>query len=84
MSQALWCDAIFVRDFRTFGDLSVPALLKTAAILHEVYLSYDVVLFILRELDRRSGGTLVARYNDALRRSPPTQRQFMNLKEDIS
>lgn len=84
MSQALWCDAIFVRDFRTFGDLSVPALLKTAAILHEVYLSYDVVLFILRELDRRSGGTLAARYNDALRRSPPTQRQFMNLKEDIS
>jgi len=83
MSQVLWADAIFVRDFRTLGDLSELALLKAAAILHEVYLSYDVVLFILKELDSRGGGDFSSRYSHALQRFPPTARQFMNLKENI-
>ena len=81
MSQALWADAVFVRDFTNLSNLTDMQLLKFATILHDVYLSYDFVLFILNELDRRNETPLSERYKDAKRRQPPRQRLFMNLKE---
>ena len=83
MSQVLWADAVFVRDFTQLDSVSDTRLLKTAAILHEVYLSYDFVLFFLNELDRRNGNDLATRYIHALQRHPPSQWLFMNLKEHI-
>jgi len=83
MSQVLWADAIFVRDFTQLDRFSDTQLLKTAAILHEVYLSTDFVLFCLNALDHRNGTDLAARYIGALQRHPSNQRLFMNLKEHI-
>ena len=42
VSQFLWADAVFVRDFRRIDDLSPAKLLQTAIVLHEVYLSPDL------------------------------------------
>ncbi len=83
MSQVLWADAVFVRDFTQLDRFSDAQLLKTAVILHESYISYDFVLFILNELDSRNGSDFAGRYTSALQKAPFNQRMFMNLKEHI-
>ena len=62
LSQIVWADAIFVKDFTRLDLLSDAQLLKMAAILHECYRSFDLVLHLLTELDRRTHGSLAARY----------------------
>jgi len=37
MSQMLWGDAVYVRDFMAFDRLAPVALLKLACIVHECY-----------------------------------------------
>ncbi len=54
-SQLLWADAIFVRDFTRLERLDSDQLLRLAVILHDCYRSHDLVLFLLREYDRRTG-----------------------------
>lgn len=54
-SQLLWADAIFVRDFTRLDLLDADQLLRLAVILHDCYRSHDLVLFLLREYDRRTG-----------------------------
>jgi hypothetical protein len=47
MSQFLWVDAVFVCDFFKLNLYTPEHLLRAAAILHEVYCSYDLVhLFV--------------------------------------
>lgn len=58
ISQMLWADAIFVRDFTRLDRLSDRQLLKLAALLHQIYQSMDLALLVLREHDRRNGGHL--------------------------
>ncbi len=62
MSQLVWADAIFVRDFTRLDALADHQLLATAAILHDCYGSFDLALHLLTEHDRRSGATLSAVY----------------------
>ncbi len=62
LSQLLWADAVFVRDFTKPEAFSDRQLLATAAILHDCYQSVDLVLHLLTEHDRRSGGNLGSRY----------------------
>lgn len=62
VSQELWCDALYVRDFMAFDRLTPVQLLKLAAILHEDYASYDLAAAALGEHDRRSGADLQAQY----------------------
>jgi hypothetical protein len=62
LSQIVWADAIFVKDFTRLDRLSDRQLLNTAAIMHECYRSFDLTLHMLTELDRRSGGQLAANY----------------------
>jgi FkbM family methyltransferase len=62
ISQMLWADAIFVRDFTKLARFSDEALLKAATILNDVYLSYDLAFVLLRELDRRTGSTHARAY----------------------
>ena len=38
LSQFLWADAVFVKDFAKLGDYSPEQMLKAAAILHEILL----------------------------------------------
>src|SRR5205823_4562581 len=37
ISQVLWADAIFVRDFTALGRLTAVQLLKAATVLHDLY-----------------------------------------------
>ena len=53
MSQVLWADAIFVRDFTRLEAYSDDELLQAAAVLDVVYSSYDLVGLLLTEYDRR-------------------------------
>ena len=62
MSQLLWADAIFVRDFTRLDTLSDRQLLATAAILHDCYASFDLALHLLTEHDRRIDGSLAGSY----------------------
>ncbi len=66
-SQAMWADAIFVRDFTKLDRLSAEQLLRMAVILHDCYRSFDLVLLLLREHDRRTRQGLGARYLDMVR-----------------
>jgi FkbM family methyltransferase len=69
MSQSLWGDAVFVRDFRTFRDVSPMKLLKLATILHENYRSMDLAALALAAYDAQMGTSIQPAYIG--RFSPP-------------
>lgn len=66
LSQTVWADAIFVRDFTRLERLSDRQLLAMGAILHDCYQSVDLVLHLLNEHDRRTGGRLGPTYMEKL------------------
>jgi hypothetical protein len=66
MSQIIWADSIFVRDFARLPEYSNEDLLRASIILDEVYRSFDLAAFLLLELDRRTGGNIGRRYAAAL------------------
>lgn len=66
LSQNLWGDAVYVRDFMTFDTLSPEALLKIAIICHENYDSYDLAGVALEAYDRKMGTGLQMDYLRAL------------------
>jgi FkbM family methyltransferase len=70
MSQWLWGDAIYVRDFMKFDNLPPVALLKLACILHENYHSYDLAALALETYDRQKGGQLQRTYLERLTAPP--------------
>ncbi|MBT3305748.1 MAG: methyltransferase FkbM, partial [Alphaproteobacteria bacterium] len=53
--QAVWADAVFVRDFTRLADLAPDKLLKMACVLHDVYGSFDLVLRALMAHDALAG-----------------------------
>jgi FkbM family methyltransferase len=71
-SQVLWADAIYVRDLTRLEALGPDQLLKSAVIFHDCYKSYDVVLYLLREYDRRAGQDFGQRYFEAITGAKPT------------
>ena len=66
LSQNLWGDAVYVRDFMAFDRLTPEALLKIAVICHENYESYDLAGVALEEYDRKMGTGLQMGYLLAL------------------
>jgi len=62
LSQALWADAIYVRDWMNWESRSAEELLKLALILHDVYSSCDLCLVALDHFDRKTGSALRQRY----------------------
>lgn len=62
LSQFLWGDAIYVRDFMTFEKLPGPSLLKLATIMHTNYRSVDMAAAALGAYDRQNGTTLQPAY----------------------
>jgi FkbM family methyltransferase len=62
LSQIVDADAVFVRDFTQLSRLDDDQLLRMALIMHDIYKSFDLVLLLLMEHDRRSGGQLAQRY----------------------
>ncbi len=67
LGQAVWADAVFLRDLTRLDLLSDQQLLKTAAIMHDCYGSIDVTLHLLGAHDRRSGGSLSRDYLASLK-----------------
>ena len=61
-SQTLWADAIFIKDFRKFDQLSFLQLKKIALILHDAYGSFDIVLRALMALDIKSKSNFAEEY----------------------
>jgi FkbM family methyltransferase len=62
MSQVLWADALYVRNFMEFDRLTPSALLKLALILHENYNSCDLAAVALEGHDRQTGSHLQVNY----------------------
>jgi FkbM family methyltransferase len=62
LSQILWGDAVYVRDFMQFDQLSGTALVKLATILHETYRSVDLAAFALAAYDRQNASNLQQTY----------------------
>lgn len=67
MSQQLWTDAIYVKDFTRPERLTPEQLRKLAVILHECYDSYDLAMYFLRAHDQVSGTAYSAAYLGYLR-----------------
>lgn len=80
MSQVLWADAVFVRDFSYLAGYTDEQLLKAALILYEVYCSYDLVHYLLREYDRRRKTVLAERFGQGMARQPGLPLIYMNFK----
>lgn len=62
LSQQVWADGIFVRDFTKFDDYTDRQLLAAASIVHNCYQSFDLSLRLLIEYDRRHGTAFASRY----------------------
>jgi len=62
ISQTLWSDAVYVRDFTRLDSLSAESLLKQAIILHAVYGSVDLAYLCLAAHDRKTGRDYATRY----------------------
>lgn len=62
ISQMLWADAIYVKNFMELETLSEQKLLKYAIIMHEVFRSLDLCHLVLAQYDRKTGMDLSQRY----------------------
>ena len=67
LSQIVWADGVFVKDFTRLDMMGNEQILKMATILHDCYESIDLVHYLLMEHDRRSGGRLASTYLGNLR-----------------
>ena len=83
MSQMLWADAIFVRDFSRFDNYTNDQLLKTAFIMHDVYSSFDFTYRLLNEFDSRNDTRYTHSYVKKLLLNQPLPRFMLNFKETI-
>ena len=80
VSQMLWADAIFVRDFTALDKYSDQDLIKAATILNDVYLSHDLALFFLMRHDERRGTNHAAAYLRKYIEVQPTHIYYGNFK----
>ena len=78
ISQLLFADAIFIRDFTRLETYSDDGLLKAATVLDLVYGSYDIAALLLNEYDRRMQTNLYRRYCEALN-SRQLSIRFLNV-----
>lgn len=79
LSQLLWADAVFIRDFTRLDVLADDQLLKMACILHEVYRSIDVAHHFLSEYDRRRGTQICEQYA-LLAQACASEAVFMSIR----
>jgi hypothetical protein len=68
LSQMLWSDAVYVPDLNRLEFLEPDALLKLAALLHEIYGSLDLCHVVLVAYDRRCKTSYAPRYFERLTR----------------
>jgi protein O-GlcNAc transferase len=53
VNQAMWTDAVYVKDFMRLKELSQEQLVKMAVILHELYGSVDLAALCLQHHDAK-------------------------------
>jgi len=80
ISQLIWADAVFVRDFSDLSRFVDAELLQSAAILHDVYFSYDLAFHFLREYDRRTNSTVADNYVQKVFKQSHLPLLYMNQK----
>jgi FkbM family methyltransferase len=80
ISQLLWVDAVFVRDFAALPAYADDQLLKGALILNDLYHSFDLALLLLAEHDRRRGTGYGPIFHQALQSAPALHPQFLTIK----
>lgn len=68
LSQVVWADAVFVRDYARARLMPEGQLLAMAAILHDCYQSVDVAHHLLTHHDRLTGRKLAQTYLTGLGR----------------
>jgi FkbM family methyltransferase len=66
LSQTLWADAVYVKNFMELDRLSPEKLLKLAVILHLQYTSFDLALESLKAYDAKTGAGLANKYVQGL------------------
>ena len=84
MSQLLWADAIFVRDFTRLDAYSDDDLLKAAAVLDVVYSSYDLAGLLLIEHDRRLKTSMQQAFVNDLQKRDSLSVQFLNVTDHVA
>ena len=62
LSQILWADAVYVKDFMNYERMPADKLLKLAIILHDVYGSYDLVHYVLKHYDKQTESKWAEQY----------------------
>jgi FkbM family methyltransferase len=62
LSQVTYADAVFIKDFTKFDQLSLEGLKKIALILHDIYGSFDIVLRALMTFDSKAKSSLAEKY----------------------
>jgi FkbM family methyltransferase len=62
LSQFLWADAVYAKDFAKFAALPEDRLLKLAVILHEVYRSFDLAALAIKHHDAKTDAGLWPTY----------------------
>jgi protein O-GlcNAc transferase len=62
ISQILWGDAIYIRDFRRLKSWTDRQLRASAFLLHTLYDAFDLTHLILKELDSREKNDLASFY----------------------
>jgi FkbM family methyltransferase len=62
LSQMLWSDAVYVPDLTRLHRLEPSALIKLAALLHEVYGSFDLAHVALVAYDRQCATSYAVKY----------------------
>jgi FkbM family methyltransferase len=60
--QALWADAIYVRDWMRLGELDEAKLRKYAILAHDLLQSYDLAHLVIAALDQKVGSGLAPAY----------------------
>ena len=70
--QALWSDALYVRDWMQLEGLSEAKLRNYAILAHDVLRSYDLAHLVLSALDKRTGGHRAGDYLQRLVENKPS------------
>ena len=83
MSQLLWTDAIFIRDFKDLKNYADLDLIKTAYIMQDLYSSFDLVYFFLQEYDKRNQTPYALKYAKKLATFSEIPKHMLNLKEYV-
>jgi FkbM family methyltransferase len=62
ISQVLWADVVYIKDFNRFDEISPRKLLKLAIMMHELYHSFDLCALAIKSFDDQTGFRLYDSY----------------------